>query len=143
MFRSLGKHCHHHNNNNADHENHLIWGKSNWIIKYPFIEHQSNRIRRNGDCPYKVKRNEKGIIMIIRQPLTFSIFSFSQCKNTVKLGYNDHSYNEITVIPNIFKPYFGSQMTGLLHNLHGYSNVTAIMNRYPLSHRVRYNRVWL
>jgi len=32
--------------------------------------------------------------------------------NTVKLCYNDHGYNEFTLITNKIMPHFWSQMTG-------------------------------
>jgi hypothetical protein len=35
--------------------------------------------------------------------------------NTVKLGYNDHGYNEITALINKRKANFWSQMVNLLH----------------------------
>ena len=48
---------------------------------------------------------------------------------TVKLGFNDHAYNEFTVITNKFNPIIRSQMTVLLHKSSRYNDVTAITNR--------------
>ncbi len=40
---------------------------------------------------------------------------------TVKLGYNDHGYNEFTVITNKIMSHFWSQMTGYKDIFHGYN----------------------
>ncbi len=41
--------------------------------------------------------------------------------NTVKLGYNDHGYNEFTLITNKIMSHFWSQMTGYKDSFHGYN----------------------
>jgi len=40
---------------------------------------------------------------------------------TIKLGYNDHGYNEFTLIRNKMMSHFGSQMTGYKDSFHGYN----------------------
>ena len=40
--------------------------------------------------------------------------------NTVKLGYNDHGYNEFTAITNEKSSHFWFQTTNYYVNFHGY-----------------------
>ncbi len=41
--------------------------------------------------------------------------------NTVKLSYNDHCYNEFTLITNKIMAHIWSQMTGYKDVFHGYN----------------------
>jgi hypothetical protein len=53
-------------------------------------------------------------------------------KSTVKLGYNDHGYNEFTAITNkIFRKFWSQMVTLLLKasQLHSYNDVTVITNK--------------
>ena len=62
------------------------------------------------------------------------IWSMFICSNicTVKLGFNDHGYNEFMAIINKIDWFFGSLIT---------QTFTVITNRYWLSRRVHNNRV--
>ncbi len=55
-------------------------------------------------------------------PVSFGdIFFEYDTDNTVKLGYNDHGYNEFTLIPNKITSHLWSQMTGYKDIFHGYN----------------------
>ncbi len=41
--------------------------------------------------------------------------------NTVKLGYNDHGYNEFTLITSKIMSHFWSQMMGYKDSFHDYN----------------------
>ena len=54
--------------------------------------------------------------------------------HTIKLGYNVHSYNKITVITNkCLTNFCGPKWQGYFLNLHGYNDVTVITNIFPWS----------
>ena len=57
--------------------------------------------------------------------------------HTVKLGYN-----EFMILTNKLSS-TGPKWWLYFRNVHGYNELTVIMNIFPRSRRVRYNRVWL
>jgi len=61
--------------------------------------------------------------------------------STVILGYNDHGYNEFTIITNKIMSHFWSQMTGYNNSFHGYNKSRLWRNIFWWSPSVRYNRV--
>ncbi len=57
-------------------------------------------------------------------------FFRTEFEYTVKLGYNDHSYNEFTAITNKIYRYFGPILLLYYISFHGYNDVTVIANKY-------------